>query len=136
MAMELTLIPRGTRVESNGDGETLDISGSTTRTFFCTLEVFDQIEQESLDVSVWGSTDGQAWGAHPIIKLPQVFYRGNEHMILDLTMRPELRFVRAHWDLVRWGRVAPLPMFVMGLQASEIPAMPVARSTAGVVTAH
>ncbi len=136
MAMELSLIPRGTRVESNGDGETLDISSSTTRTFFCILEVLDQIEQESLDVSVWGSTDGQAWGTHPIIKLPQVFYRGNERMILDLTMRPELRFVRAHWELVRWGRVAPLPMFVIGLQATEIPAMPAARSTAAVVTAH
>ena len=111
MAMELALIPRGTRVESNGDGEALDISGSATRTFICTQEVLDQVEQESLDISVWGSADGQAWGTHPIIKLPQVFYRGEERMILDLTMRPELRFVRAHWDLVRWGRVAPLPMF-------------------------
>jgi len=136
MATELALIPRGTRVESNGDGDALDISNSPTRTFLCTLEVLDQIEQESLDVSVWGSADGQAWGTHPIIKLPQVFYRGEERMILDLTVRPELRFVRAHWDLVRWGRVAPQPMFVIGLQASEIPAMPGARSTTGVVTAH
>lgn len=136
MAMELALIPRGTRVESNGDGEALDISSSPTRTFLCRLEVSDQIEQESLDVSVWGSADGQAWGTHPLIKLPQVFYRGEERMILDLTMRPELRFVRAHWDLVRWGRVAPLPMFVIGLKASEIPAMPGARPTASVVTAH
>ena len=136
MAMELALIPRGTRVESNGNGESLDISGSATRTFLCTLEVLDQIEQESLDVSVWGSADGQAWGTHPIIKLPQVFYRGEERMILDLTMRPEVKFVRAHWDLVRWGRVAPLPMFVIGLSAAEIPAMPAAHSPARAVTAH
>ena len=136
MAMELALIPRGTRVESNGDGEALDISGSATRTFICTQEVLDQVEQESLDISVWGSADGQAWGTHPIIKLPQVFYRGEERMILDLTMRPELRFVRAHWDLVRWGRVAPLPMFVIGLQATEIPAMPGAHVPTSVATAR
>ncbi len=136
MAMELALIPRGTRVESNGDGEALDISSSPTRTFICTLEVLDQIEQESLDVSVWGSADGQAWGTHPMIKLPQVFYRGQENMILDLTMRPELKFIRAHWDLVRWGRVAPLPMFVIGLQAAEIPAMPKGHAPVAVGTAN
>lgn len=134
MAMDLTLIPRGTRVESNGDGATFDVSGSATRTFLCTQEILDQIEQESLDVSVWGSADGENWGTHPIIKMPQSFYRGEERMVLDLTMRPEVKFIRAHWDLVRWGRVAPLPMFVIGLRAAEIPAMPRTKSTPGAVT--
>lgn len=124
MALELTLIPRGTRVESKGDGEAFDISGSATRTFLCTLEILDQIEQESLDVSVWGSPDGQAWGAHPIIKIPQGFYRGEERMVLDLTLHPSVKFIQPRWELNRWGRVAPLPMFVIGLQAVEIPAMP------------
>jgi hypothetical protein len=129
MAMDLELIPSGTRVEKNGDGERFDISASSTRTFICTQEILDQIEQESLDVSVWGSADGEAWGTHPIIKLPQAFYKGEERMVLDLTMRPDVKFVRAHWDLVRWGRVAPFPMFVIALRATEIPAMPVTRAT-------
>jgi hypothetical protein len=50
MAMDLELIPRGTRVEKNGDGETFDVSASATRTFICTQEILDQIEQESLDL--------------------------------------------------------------------------------------
>jgi hypothetical protein len=132
MATDLILIPRGTRVESNGDGAALDISGSATRTFLCSLEIQDQIEQESLDVSVWGSADGEAWGTHPIIKMPQGFYRGEERMVLDLTLRPEVKFVRAHWDLVRWGRVAPHPMFVIGCHAVEIPAMPRTAATSSV----
>jgi len=129
MAMEIELIPRGTRVEKNGDGESFDISASATRTFICTQEILDQIEQESLDLSVWGSADGQSWGTHPIIKLPQAFYKGEERMILDLTMRPNVKFIRAHWDVVRWGRVAPFPMFVISLRAVEIPSMPVTRAT-------
>jgi hypothetical protein len=133
MAMDLTLIPRGTRVESNGDGAALDISGSATRTFLCMLHILDQIEQESLDVSVWGSPDGQNWGTHPIIKLPQGFYRGEERMVLDLTLRPEVKFIRARWELVRWGRVAPLPMFVIALKATEIPAMPRTKATPSAV---
>jgi hypothetical protein len=133
MAMVLNLIPRDTRVEVNGNGRALDISGSATRTFICNLEILDQIEQESLDVSVWGSADGENWGTHPIIKLPQGFYRGEERMILDLSLRPEVKFLRAHWDLVRWGRVAPLPMFVIALQANEIPAMPRTAATSSAV---
>jgi hypothetical protein len=124
MATELTLIPRGTRVESNGAGQSFDISRSQTRTFLCTLEVVDQIEQESIDVSVWGSADGENWGTKPIIKIPQAFYRGEERMVLDLTLHPATKFIQARWDLNRWGRVAPTPMFVIGLKALEVPAMP------------
>jgi len=124
MAMELTLVPPGTRAEANGEGKSFDISGFTTRTFLCFLEITEQIEQESLDVSIWGSADGQNWGTKPIIKLPQSFYRGESRMVLDLALRPEIKFIRPQWELNRWGRVAPLPMFVFGLQAVEIPAMP------------
>jgi hypothetical protein len=44
-------------------------------------------------------------------------------MILDLSLRPETKFIRARWELNRWGRVAPTPMFVAGLQLAEIPPM-------------
>jgi hypothetical protein len=124
MAMELMLVPPGTRVEANGEGDTFDISGSASRTFLCYLEITEQIEQESLDVSIWGSADGQNWGTKPIIKLPQSFYRGEARMVLDLALRHEIKFIRAKWELNRWGRVAPLPMFVFSLRAAEIPAMP------------
>lgn len=124
MAMEFDLIPLGTTVRENGHGEKVDIRASTTRTFFCTLVISDQIEQESVDVSIWGSADGENWGAHPVLKLPQQFYRGETRAVLDLTLVPEVNFIRAAWDLNRWGRVAPLPMFVLGLHLTEVPAMP------------
>lgn len=62
MAMELDLITPGTRLTSNGDGEPHDVSASATRTFICWIEITDQIEQESVDISVYGSEDGQSWG--------------------------------------------------------------------------
>jgi hypothetical protein len=124
MAMELDLIPQGTLVQENGHGDAVDIRTSPTRTFFCILRISEQIEQESLDVSIWGSADGEAWGTHPILKLQQQFYKGETRAVLDLTLIPEINFIRAGWDLNRWGRVAPLPMFVMGLHVNEIPGMP------------
>jgi len=123
MAMEMELIPVGTRVEANGNGAKLDVSASQTRTFLCELQITDQIEQESIDVSIWGSADGENWGRKPILMLPQQFYRGETRMVLDLTLRPEVKFIRAGWEVNRWGRVAPTPMFVIGLRLQEVPAM-------------
>ncbi len=123
MALEFALIPAGTKLESNGDGTAFAISESTTRTFFCTLAITDQIEQESLDVSIWGSADGQDFGKKPLLKLPQQFYQGTCKMVLDVSLRPEVKFLRAKWELNRWGRVSPSPMFVAGLTLVEISPM-------------
>ena len=120
---KLDLIPANTRLETNGDGAAFDISASATRTFLCRLTISDQIEQESLDLSIWGSADGESWTKKPLLKLPQQFYRGTTKMILDLSLRPETKFVRARWELFRWGRVTPTPMFVAGLEVEEIPPM-------------
>jgi hypothetical protein len=119
----LQLIPANTRMEAKGDSAAFDISGSATRTFLCRLTITDQIEQESLDVSIYGSADGETWTKKPLLMLPQQFYRGTTKLILDLSLRPETKFIRAHWELFRWGRVAPTPMFVAGLELQEIPPM-------------
>ena len=123
MPLEFLLIPADSKLESNGDGAPLDISEAVSRTFFCTLAVTDQIEQESLDVSIWGSADGQDFGKRPLLKLPQQFYRGTTKMVLDVSLRPEVKFLRARWELNRWGRVSPTPMFVASLELVEIPPM-------------
>jgi hypothetical protein len=122
--MELDLIAPNTLLEATADGEAVNVSASATRTFLCTLVISDQIEQESLDVSIWGSADGQDWGTHPILKLPQRFYRGETRAVLELTLRPEVKFIRAKWELNKWGRGAPVPVFRAGLHLAEIPAVP------------
>ena len=119
----LNLIPEQTRMEASGDGASFDISASATRTFLCRLTVTDQMEQESLDVSIFGSSDGETWTKKPLLKLPQQFYRGTTKMVLDLSFRPEVKFIRARWDLARWGRGVPTPMFVAGLELVEVPSM-------------
>lgn len=122
MAASFHLISPNTRVTANGDGRVVDISASATRTYLCTLDIEDQIEQEALDVSIWGSPDGQNFGTQPLLKIPQSFYKGNIKQVLELTYAPNVKFIRAHWDLTRWGRVAPHPMFVISLLLDEVPA--------------
>ncbi len=123
MPLEFSLIPENTTLTSNADGAPIDISETVSRTFFCVLTVTDQIEQESLDVSLWGSPDGLDFGKRPLLKIPQQFYRGTTKMVLDVSLRPEIKFLRARWELNRWGRATPIPRFVAGLQLEEIPPM-------------
>jgi hypothetical protein len=134
--MELDLIPAGTRVTERIDGAAYDIIASHTRAFLCMLTIFDQIEQESLDVSVWGSTDGENWGIMPLLKMPQSFYRGVVKQALDLARRPEIRFLRARCDVARWGRGAPEAMFVLGFRLTEVPAFTAATQPHQTPDAH
>jgi hypothetical protein len=111
-----------TVANAKGDGPTVDVSGAAGRVFLVTLEITQIIEQESLDVSVYGSADGAAWGAKPVAAFPQKFYRGESPLLLDLTADPDVKFVRAHWDVARWGRGVETPMFEFGVRLKEIPA--------------
>jgi hypothetical protein len=120
--MRLDLIPPGTRLTANGEGQPFEVAASGTRVFMCTMFITEQIEQESVDISVWGSADGQDFGRLPLLKMPQRFYRGETRQILDLTLKPEVKFLRAKWELTRWGRGAPHPVFVLGFNLHEIPA--------------
>ncbi|MGA7920191.1 MAG: hypothetical protein WCA38_11015 [Candidatus Acidiferrales bacterium] len=122
MPVEFDLIPPGTRLTANGHGQAFNIDASRTRTFLCSMDITEQLEQESIDISVWGSVDGEDWGKLPLLKMPQRFYRGDTRQVLDLSMKDTIRFLRAKWELTRWGRVAPHPMFVVGFYLIEIPA--------------
>lgn len=122
MTTELTLVPPNTTVTAKGDGASLDVSGANNRVFLLTLSVTKIIEQESLDVSVFGSADGATWDAKPIAAFPQKFYCEEAPLLLDLTAHPTVRFVRAHWEVARWGRGTETPMFEFGVTMKEVPA--------------
>lgn len=115
------LVPEKTVASAKGDGPGLDVSGAAHRVFLLTLQITDIIEQESLDVSVNGSADGTGWGAKPLMTFPQKFYRGQHPLLLDLSGHPEIKFVRAHWEVNRWGRGTETPMFEFHLTMKEVP---------------
>src|SRR6202021_4147699 len=100
----------------------VDLGGATNRVFLLTLDISDIIEQESLELSVFASADGAAWDAKPLVTYPQEFYRGQYPLLLDLTAHPEVKFVRAHWDVARWGRGTETVMFEFGVTMREVPA--------------
>lgn len=111
-----------TSVTAKGDGQAVDVSGASSRVFLLTLSITKIIEQESLDVSVYGSSDGATWSPKSIAAFRQEFYCGEFPLLLDLTAHPDVKFLRAHWEVARWGRGTEIPMFEFGVTMKEVPA--------------
>ncbi|MGO9404413.1 MAG: hypothetical protein ACLPVW_13195 [Terriglobales bacterium] len=119
--MQAFVVPENTVVNAKGDGPALDVSRAQGRIFLLMLAITNTIEQESLDVSIFGSADGATWDPKPVAAFPQKFYREEIPLLLDLAARPEVKFIRAHWEVGRWGRGSETPMFEFHVALREVP---------------
>lgn len=115
------LVPDKTVAAAKGDGPAVDVSRAANRIFLLTLNITNIIEQESLDVSIFGSADGATWSPKPITNFPQKFYRAQHPLLLDLNDHKDVKFLRAHWEVGRWGRGSETPMFEFNVTIKEVP---------------
>ena len=72
-------------------------------------------------MSVYGSTDGAAWGTKPLHRISPEVLPGQHPMLLDVSGHAEVKFIRAHWEVNRWGRGTETPMFEFHLTIREVP---------------
>jgi hypothetical protein len=119
--IDASLVQRKIVATCKGDGPAVDLSDATNRVFLVTLEISKIIEQESLEISVYGSADGATWGAKSIAAFPQKFYCGETPLLLDLTLHADVKFIRLHWEVARWGRGTETPMFEFDVRLKEVP---------------
>ncbi|MBK9170916.1 MAG: hypothetical protein IPM24_26140 [Bryobacterales bacterium] len=113
-------------VREEGSGPIVELGEAAGSVVILTLGIRRIIEQESLDVSIWGSADGTDWGAKPVATFSQKFYCGTYQLLVDLAARPEVRHLRAQWKLARWGRGELKPLFGVYLAARAAEAKPLA----------
>jgi hypothetical protein len=118
--IDVFLVPANTVLTAKGDSEAQELSAARSRVFLLTLAITSIVEQEALDVFLFTSADGATWDAKPVASLEQKFYVGEYPLLIDLWARPEAKFVRAHWDIYRWGRGATAPRFDIGLRLREV----------------
>lgn len=104
------LLPE-TTIREGGTGPDLSLGDQQGETLILTLGITRIIEQESIDLSIWGSADGSDWGAKPLVSFPQKFYCGTYQILLDLSDRADLRHLRTKWQVNRWGKGDPTPLF-------------------------
>lgn len=112
------LLPE-TIVQKNGNGPELELGAARGKQLLVTLGITRIIEQESLELEIWGSADGTAWGDKPLLRFPQKFYCGTYSLLLDLTSRPDATHLRVSYKLNRWGRGDSTPLFGLYIYAEE-----------------
>ena len=120
--IDVFLVPENTVVAAKGDSESLDVSAAANPVFLATLSVTKIVEQESIELTFFTSADGTAWEAKPLASLPQKFYVGEYPLLVDLSQAKDAKFLRAHWEVARWGRGPITPNFEIALRVREIPA--------------
>lgn len=115
-------------IREDGEGPVVSVASAKGKVLLLTLGITRIIEQESLDVSIWGSPDGADWGAAPLARFPQKFYCGTYQLVLDLGDQPEIQYLRAKYKVNRWGHGAQKPLFGVYLFVQETEARAAAKT--------
>jgi len=106
-------------VRADGAGPEIDLGSKRGKLLVLTLGITRILEQESLEVTVLGSQDGEQWDAKPLAKFPPKFYCGIYSILLNLGSRPEVKFLRVNWKMSRWSKRESMPMFGFYVYAEE-----------------
>lgn len=112
------LLPE-TVARQHGAGAEMEVESKLeSRVIRLTLGITRIIAQESLDVSVCGSEDREHW--EPLMSFPQKFYCGTYSMVMDLSRRSNVRYLRAEWKVGRWNPAFERePLFEFYLRAED-----------------
>lgn len=114
-----TLLLPESIARAEGTGPEFDLGSKRGKLLVLTLGITRIIEQESLEVSLWGSSDAEKWGLRPLATFPPKFYCGIYSILLNLAAHPEVRFLKVSWKMSRWSRGETVPMFGFYVYAEE-----------------
>ena len=98
-------------ITSNGEGIPIPVGAIADSVATVSFGVMESQEQQSIEVVVLRSADGENWDETPVLAFPQRFYAGTSAMTLDLRKHPDTAFLKAKWTVNRWGRGPLTPQF-------------------------
>jgi hypothetical protein len=101
---------RETTVRDAGESNIFDSGApiANDQTLVLTLGITHAVEQESIQVEIYGSSDGLSWSPRPVASFPEKSYCGSYHLTLHA---PCPRFLKAAWRVRRWSRADSRPYF-------------------------
>jgi hypothetical protein len=102
----------------DGASDEIALGKTSGKPLLLTLGITQILEQESLDVSIWGSADGEQW--RQVAAYPQKFYCGTYFLLVDLARQTHIRYLRVQWRMGRWGEADPKPVAGFYVAAEEL----------------
>ena len=103
--------------QQDGSGAAIALDAARGKPLLLTLGITRIVEQESLEVLVWGSPDKLNWRL--LQAFPRKCYCGTYSVVLDLTRQAEIRYLRGQWKMNRWVRGEITPLFGFYLFADD-----------------
>ena len=97
-----------TAVRESGESQVFDCGEPANLNLILTLGITHALEQESIEIEVFGSKDGVKWRETPLLSVPPKYYCGTYEMNLPCQ---GFRFFKAAWRVKRWGRSEARPFF-------------------------
>ena len=107
-------------VHAGGEGPALELLQPLRgKLLVASLEITRIAAQQGIVVSIWGSPDNLDWGSKPLATFPQKYYCGSHSTFLNLSRRPDVRFLRVEWQMKRWARRQAAEMCAFYVCAQE-----------------
>jgi len=99
-------------VREAGEGPVFDAAVFEGRPVVLTLGITHAVEQESIELDLFASADGNSWTARPVASFTAKSWCGTYQAVLPA---PEVgtsqRFLRPVWRVSRWARGGGIPFF-------------------------
>ena len=114
--MSKYLLPESV-ARQDGAGAAMALGENRGKPLLLTLGITRSLEQQSLEVSLWGSSEGRSWRL--LETFPQKFYCGTYSLMVDLAKHADIQHIRAQWRMSRWSRGETVPLFGFYLRAEE-----------------
>ena len=125
--MPFQVFPEGT-VSGNGSGPVIRLNDLAGQPLQLRVSITRMMERHTIDVSVWGSADGNNWGSYPLCVLPHRYYCGVYQHWLDLSDHPQVRYLRLKYELTRLEPNATCRPACLSVSAEMVPDLALAAS--------
>ncbi len=105
-----------TMVRESGESFAFVLDERGTTGLILTLGITHAMEQESLDLEIYDSSDGERWSDRPLAGFARKYYCGTYQLLLPSSAG---RYLKAVWRVNHWGRNEARPLFRFYLFAQE-----------------
>lgn len=97
-----------TTVRESGESAVFDVSEHAKQNLLLTFGITHAVEQESIGITIHGSSDGFTWKPRPLVSFAPKSYCGTYQLILP---RCEARYLKVVWQVARWSQNGSRPYF-------------------------
>jgi len=115
----IVLLPEET-IRGNGNGPDMALSAARGNPLHLVLVITRMMEQQTLEIRVWGSVDGIEWGHQPLLVMPRRYYCGTYQQVLDLTTQPHISYLRVDWVLRSWNPTTTTRLATFSMTADKV----------------